>query len=271
MILNLLKLEYKKFKSNSVIQLLIAMFIILMPAAILFGDQIGETPNPFISREAFFNFPTVWEYMGYAANWLSSIFLGFIAIYIVTSEITNKTMRQSIIIGMTRKEYFIGKLSFITLLSLFATLYYILITVIIGVVSAENLDTSKIFDNEWAGLRMFLMSMSYSTFGLMLGLLMRKSGFATFFYLSYVMFLESMIKLGHYQVIPNNSMNYYPMNVTEDLHVNPFFKFLDNVPQKFQDNDIAYVLTHNQAMIATSIYIVIFIGLSYLILTKKDV
>jgi len=269
-ILHLLALEWKKFKGNAVCQLLSIMFLVLMPTLLFFGKELSDVPPPLPSNDVFFNFPTIWEYNGYVGNWLVFFFLGFIAIYIITSEVNNKTLRQSIIIGMTRKQFFLGKLSVIVVLTLFATVLYTICTLVIGGFHADSFSFSAAFDNDQAILRFFLMTLGYLSFGLMLGFVIRRSGIAIFTYLSYIMFIELIIRWAiHFNTFKDNTMNFYPMNAIEDLMPNPFFKYAELIPRK--DLDFSFLLTYNEAIITTSIYIVIFIGLSYWNFMKKDI
>jgi ABC-type transport system involved in multi-copper enzyme maturation permease subunit len=272
MIFHLLILEWKKFKGNAVVQLLVAMFLLLMPSIIFFGKEITNLPAMLPNNSIFFNFPTVWEYQGYVGNWLVFFFLGFIAVFMVTSEVANKTMRQSIIIGMTRKQFFLGKLSAITVLALLATLVYTISTFLIGAFHAESFSFADAMDNNWAIGRFFLMSMGYLGFGLMLGFVIRNSGIATLLYISYVMFIELILRWWlHYYVmdIQNNSVNYYPMNAVEDLMPNPFYKYAELLPR--QDLDFNFLLTLEQATVTSAIYLVIFIGLAWWHFKTKDI
>ena len=74
-----------------------------------------------------------------------------------TSEVSNKTMRQNILNGFTRKEYFLSKLTIAVLLSLYATAIYTLSSIGIGLVSTDVYDLELVFDNNFAIFRFFLI------------------------------------------------------------------------------------------------------------------
>jgi len=190
----------------------------------------------------------------------------------ITSEIGNKTLRQSIIIGMTRKQFFLGKLSAIIVIAFLATIVYSLSAFFIGAYHAENFSFSAAMDNNWAIARFFLMSMGYLGFGLMLGFVIRSSGIAIFFYLSYIIFIELIMRWWlHYYLmdIHNNSLNYYPMNAIEDLMPNPLHKYAEFLPRK--DLDFNFLLTLEHASITSAIYIALFIGLAWWHFKSKDI
>ncbi len=266
--INYLKLEYQKWSKNAVITMLLGLFIILNPTVILIGREIPPVPPILITTDVFFQFPTVWDWMGFAGNWLVFFFLGFVSVHIVTSEVSNKTMRQSIINGQTRKEFFLSKLTVILALSVLATLYYVICTFLIGWFNTDNPDLALAFENEWAIPRYFLMCIGYMSLGLMLGIVIRSPGIAVLSYWSYILFLELLLRWQvHYRLIKNESMNYYPANAIEDLQPFPFYKFARFIPQSVDYN---FLLEYNTAMIMTIIYSTIFLFLGYWYLSKKD-
>ncbi len=268
--LNLLSLEIKKFRNNAVVDLFGLMFLITMPTLIFIGKEFKDVPPPLPDNSLFFTFPGVWNYLGYAGNWLVFFFLGFIVLYTVTAEVDYKTMRQNIITGLSRKDYFISKLSVVLSLSVFATLYYAIIALAIGYFHNEPYSFEGAFDNEMAILRFFLMCLGYTSFAMMIGFLLRRSGVAIFFYLCYVLFIELMLKwVVHFRLIQNETINYWPLNAIEDLMPFPPYAFIENIPRK--DLDFPFILPHNHAMIASAIYILVFLGVTYWSFSKRDI
>ena len=246
-------------------------------------------PPPLPANSVFYEFPTVWEYQGYIGNWLIFFFVGFIGIFIVTNEVSYKTLRQNIITGLTRKEYFSAKLLTIIVISVLATLIYAVSTIIIGLIHTPGADLALIFDNNWSITKFFLMSMGYMSFGLLIGFVVRRSGLATFLYLAYIMFLEPIIKWSIFGFLnwdtiqgviddgPEegfsvyNYVNYFPMNVIEDLHPNPFLKLPDNFLKGNEDINYDILLTHHEAIIGSILYIGIFIFLAYRSFLRRDI
>ena len=267
---NLLSLEIKKFRNNAVVDLFGLMFLITMPTIIFIGKEFKNLPPPIPSSSVIFEFPGIWSYLGYAGNWLVFFFLGFIVLYTVTSEVDYKTMRQNIITGLSRKDYFLSKFYIVLSLSVFATLYYVIIALAIGYFHNDPYSLEGAFDNEMAIPRYFLMCLGYTSFALFLGFLIRKSGIAIFFYLCYVIFMEIMLKwLVHFKAFQNETINYWPLNAIEDLMPFPPYTFVDNIPRK--DLDFPFLLSHNHAMITSSIYILLFLGVSYWNFSRKDI
>jgi len=261
-----LQLEWKKFRKNSVVQMLIWIFIIFFPSLVFIGKNAEMTEgNPLISPDTIFSFPGIWEWLGWDGNWMVFFALGFLMVYMISIEMSYKTMRQNIITGMTRTQYFIGKLAVLLSFALFATLLYFVVGLAIGYVHTEDATFSMAMDNQFAIPRYFLMCLAYLSFAMFIGFAIKNSGLAVLTYLSYGILLEPMIRwLGHSQLTDSHfTMHYYPMNAAEDLMPMPSPDFMKGATEKV-------FLTFQEATILSLIYTTIFIVATYLIFTKRD-
>ena len=272
MIIDLLKTEYLKFKKNSTVTILLAFYFIFLPFSIFLGSELKDSIPAFISnKNAFFVFPSTWDYMGYAGSWLVFFFLGVAIIYMTCNEIAYKTLRQGIINGYTRIDFFVAKFSTLVLLAVIATLYYAIITSILGYFNTEDLTLAVYLENISAVARYFLMCMGYFSLALLFAFVLRKSGLAIFLYLSYVIIIEPIIRGGYTYSIGNKYVNYFPMNATEDLMPLPLWRFAEALPQGKQDMDFEFLLSYPTATTLTIIYSIIFLGLAYFSFMKKDI
>lgn len=270
MMFNYLRLEFHKFKKSPVVRLLAIFYVVFFPLGYLFGVEIQDNLPSFIkSRATMLEFPDVWNYMGYGGSWLAFFFLGIIAAYIIGLEYQYKTFRQSIINGMSRHDFFVSKFIAIGTIALLATAYYAIVCFVIGFIHTEN--ASSIFAGNLVMIpRYFLMCLGYMSFAALITLLAKRSGLAVFVYFSYVMIIEHLLKWAiHYKIFPNETVNYYPSNVIEDLTPNPMWSYAEAIPQK--EIDFEFVLNPQAATIATIIYIALFTFASYRIITRSDV
>jgi len=257
----LLQLEWMKLYRLVSFRLFTIFYLVALPALLLTGKRLGDLPPPLMTNEVFFIFPTVWEYLGYIGNWLCFFFFGFLSIISVTLEHSYRTMRQNIITGMSRGQYFRGKLYFILAVCLAATLYYALVGFTIGYFSTETIYWHKVWQNADLIPRYFLMCFGYMSFGLFLGLLIRRTGIALFLYLSYVMFIELILRWGvHMQLFNHRSMHFYPMNATEDLVPAPFLGMADNF---MAQQGFSIYLQPGEAAVTVLVYSAIFLYLGY--------
>lgn len=264
----LLTLEWKKQRRNLPFLVFIFSYLLLLPTLLLSGKRIENLPPPLLTNEVFFMFPTVWEYLGYVGNWLSFFFLGFLSITLVTSEYSYRTMRQNIINGLDRRAYFLSKLYFVLAVALFATLYYTLTALAIGYLNTEAIYAQKVWQHLDYLPRYFLMCLGYMSFGLFLGFLIRRTGIALFLYLTYIMFIEMVLRWGvHFYLFRTRSMHFYPMNAVEDLIPTPFAPDADRF---LQQAGFSLFLRPWEAVGLTLIYTLLFLAVSYWRVQRSD-
>lgn len=266
---DLIKIEILKYKDNALVQLLLLFYTLLMMFAIFVFKNIDNVPV-LGGNESFFQFPTIWEYQSYGGSWLAFIFLGYLGVFLVTSEFDFKTLRQNIITGYSRKDFFLAKFLVALLVSVFATLIFYTATAVIGLFHQDVFSLQEFIDKQdYVILRFFLMTFAYISFGMLCGYLLRKGGLSMFVYFSYILFIEPLFRWWfHYKVIDEGkTMLYYPMNAIEDLVPLPFYKYIATfTPVK----DFNILLNYSEAGIISVLSITVFIVLSYFLIAKRD-
>lgn len=266
--LYLLRLEWKKIRKLTSFRLFSVCYLVLLPAILLIGLRFDELPPPINSNEVFFMFPTVWQYLGYIGNWLCFFFFGFLSIVVVTTEHSYRTMRQNIITGLSRQQYFLSKFYLIFMVSLFAALYYAICGFTIGYFNTEAIYPHKVWQHADYIPRYFLMCFGYMSFGLFLGFLIRRTGIALFLYLAYIMFIELILRWGvHLQIAEHRSMHFYPMNAVEDLVSLPFMEMADEFTSKY---GFSIYLQPWEASITVLVYSALFLYFAYWRVTRSD-
>ena len=268
-ILSLISLEWAKFHKNTVFRAIGIITIVGLSFIILIGKKILDgAPPPLPSSHVLYSFPTVWDYQGYIGSWFVGLVLAFLVIYMITSEVGYKTMRQNIITGLTRKEYFLGKLGFVTVLALGVTALYYISCIIYGMIHTDVYDAELMFDNNWAGLRFFIMSMSYLSFAMLAAIIFKRGFLTLIMYIAYMMALEGIIRLIIIFKFQTRWPNFSPMNATEDLNPFPLLRLPDAFANK--EWDFEFLLTYTEAGIAASIYAVLFVISSWYFFKKTD-
>jgi ABC-type transport system involved in multi-copper enzyme maturation permease subunit len=241
-----------------------------MPVVIfLVKDTFSDMPPPFPSSKEFYEFPGIWDYQGYIGSWWVSLLLGFLAIYMTSSEFSQKTLRQNIITGMKRKNLFWAKIIFLTVISVVATLIYAFSSVITGVVHTDGYDISLVFDNNMAILRYFLLCLGYLSIAFFFVVLFRKGILAIIVYMLYMLVLEPLMMAIYVYQFKNSGRNYFPMNAIEDLMPFPLYKMPDYFINK--EWDFSILLSQQQAMLMAVIYITFFTVISYALFMKRDI
>lgn len=266
-ILYLFQLEWLKVKRYTPFLVLLGMYVVLMPSFML-STKMMNIPKELGGNDAILMFPNIWHTLAYLGNWLSFFVLGFLSVLTITNEFSNRTLRQNIINGLSRTDFFLAKLIYIIALSLFTTLVYVFFALIIGWFHTENIYFSRITEGgQWIG-RYFLMCLSFSAIGLFLGMLLRKSGLSLFLYLTWTFFVEKIIRYGvHRSMIKNETMHYYPLNSTNDLVPPPVPKMLN---QMMENSSFKMYLDPQTAVIVVSVYITLFLAITYFLVKNKD-
>ncbi len=268
--LHLLQFEWKKQKNFNLFKILMIAYVVLLPGALMIGKKIPmEEGMPFNPQTMFFEFPTVWQWLGYTGNWLVFFVLGFLGVLLITNEHEYRTLRQNIITGMHRREFFLSKLYFMIAISVVFTVYYSLCALAIGTLHADDtLYFETVFKNWDYMPRYLLMCMGYMSFGLLTGVLIRRTGIALFVFLVYAMFLEPVIRWSlHLRYIKNKSMHFYPLNAFEDLCPVPIAQMTEGFVKQ---NNFSMLLSPGEAIAASGFYIVLFLFLAYYRLKNSD-
>lgn len=267
----LIQLEWLKFSNHRGLRIGIILYAILFFGGYFAFREIAKVSvNPVIDMVTLTQFPLIWDTNGYIGNWLAFFILGYIGIQLISIEFGNKTFRQNVISGLDRKDFLLSKLLSALLISIGATLFYVILTVALGLIITED-STVGLFA-EGAGLKMlyfFLMNFGYVIAGMFIAFLVRKGSLAIFIYFLYGMFVENILRWSvHSKVVPDGvGMHYYPLNVLEDLTPMPYFAQM----MKMGSPDMELILQPQWAALATAVYLTIFTLVMFRLATKKDI
>jgi ABC-2 type transport system permease protein len=265
-ILYLLELEWLKLRHYLPFLILSGLYIVLLPLSLMAFKSM-PFPKEF-SLNAYFMFPDVWQTVAYAGNWVAYFSLGFISILNITNEFSLKTLRQNIISGISRTDFYLSKVFFMGALCLAATIYYLLLVFLFGLINTETLYVSRVFENSDYFFRYFLMCFSFSSLGFLFGMLFRKSGISLFLYFAYTLFIERIIRyLVLEKVLGSQLIGYMPANATNDLTPFPIPK---GVKSMVNDDSMKIFLNLTEAIITTIIFTILFLYLAYLTIKNRD-
>jgi ABC-2 type transport system permease protein len=265
-----LQIEFEKYRYHNLSKVILGIFTLLFCFIILYAKEVVPNVSPPLpSVETFFEFPTVWDYQGQIGNWLVCIFLGFLVIQQGCQEFSYKTVRQSIINGWTKQDYFVSKFLVVITYATFATLIYAVSTLIYGVIHTSDLDFQIIFDSNYAIPRFWLMSFGYLSFANLLVFLIRRSGLTTIAYFGYIFIFEFLMRMLHLYYFKHRSILFYPINSIEDIMPNPLFKLPDFWMEKAWG--FKPLLTYGEASISALIYSIVIVYLTWVIFKKRDI
>lgn len=265
--IKLLKIDFQKIRGNKVFWVLTGLYALLI-ILFFFGiqgflDDLADeankkSPIPLPGLSAY-SLPDIWHNLVYIAGYFK-IFLGVVVIILITNEYSYKTIRQNVISGMSRWDFLSSKLMTIGMISLGATLLVFIIGLILGTIHTDSITFGKLFDKTEFLLAYFLETYAFLTFAFLIGVLVKRSGFAIGLLLLYYYIVEPV---GRYY-LPDEIGAYLPKKAIGSLVDIPNTSIMRLFGVEFQDyisfTDILVVLG----------YVALFVGLSYWILKKRD-
>lgn len=224
----LLKLEWLKVKNHTPFWVFIGLFVFSNIALILmyhFGTKDNNQAVDMLLGSDVLAFPKIWH----TAAWFCSWALFLLGLYIITNvsnETSFKTHRQNIIDGTSRANFVLGKWLMVLCLAIFATLVYVIITLLYVAIFNSN-SFSKMFDENWWFVGYyFVQCLSYLGLATCLSMVLRKTGLSIVIYLVYVFIIDNLLfamlgqlkpGLGRFMLIEaSDSMIDYPFrNMTK--------------------------------------------------------
>lgn len=272
--IRLLKIELLKVLSYKAFWLMIAFYGILL-AVMIFGipgliDYIAEKsgdPTQFrIFKAIVFNFPDIWQNITFVASmrFFIKIILGLVVIILITTEFHFLTIRANIINGLSRKDFLLGKIEMIILLSLFSTLVIFLSGIYLGFVHSSSKSVTDVFGKMIYLLGYFIEITTYLLFVLLFGILIKKTGLTFILHFVYF-FIEPIIDY----YLPDNIAEYLPINAMNSIIQSPNTSLIKVKTPGF-DYDFQESISGGDVIVCIA-YGVLFIWLSYLVLKKRDI
>jgi len=188
----LLKLELAKLRHARFFKVLLIIWLVsfvILPLGTQFGLLYLSTqvtaPDGFnFTAESIplFDFVDVWQNLGSTYRYIS-IFLGILVVISITDEYRNKTIRQNILDGLSRKEYLISKITLAAWLSVVTSLALLVMGLIMGFIASPVKDIASILHNMPFVLGFTLHLFTFLLFCMTIATLIKRSGLSIGFIL----------------------------------------------------------------------------------------
>lgn len=276
--LRLLSIEFNKLRYSRSSKILIGTYFILITFIALIASiefNIGNI-NFRLADQGIFNFPFIWHFNAFIAA-LLKLFLAIVIVSMMANEYSNRTLKQNLIDGLSKKEFIWSK--FLTLLSfsLASTLFLFVVSLILGLSFSDYTEASIIFSDLEYLLGYFVKLTGFFAFCMFLGVLIKRSAFALGFL--FIWWIIEGITYGvlKFQVfkgadIADKIVQFLPLESMSLLVVEPFSRL--NVVQTAatqlgSELNKDYGIHWYQLLIVI-VWTTIFIYLSYVLLKKRD-
>jgi len=279
--MKLLKLEYYKNLNYTPFKVFTMMYFAILIIFLFMGladfELFGGTIN--LKKEGVYNFPEIWNFTTWAVA-LLKIFLGFIIVFSICQEFSNRMFKQNTIDGLSREEFIGSKLLTITIFTIISTVLVFGITLFLGLNYSTKTDSALIYEEIYFIGSYFLKLFTFFCFLMFLSILLRKSMFVflAFFVLwvgeNIVSGLETFMKVKGTQAAERNEIlqndffvsKLLPLESMSSLIPNPMLRL--NMAKAL---GLKYEFTYPvESIFVCLVWCGLFILGSYLILKKRD-
>jgi len=274
--LRLLTIEFYKLKhSRSSKVLSIAYFVILSFIALIASIEfnLGDFQIR-IADQGIFNFPFIWHFNTWVAATLK-FFLAIVIVSMISNEYSNKTLKQNLIDGLSKKEFMLSKFYTVIAFAALSTLFIFVMTLILGYSFSDYTEFSIVTREMEFLLAYFFKLVGFFSFCLFLGVLVKRSAFALGFLFVWWIFENILYGILRWQTSAETAdavIQFFPLESMKNLINLPFqrLNFIETAANQLQaDIQIDYAV-HWYEVAIVSVWIFLFIYSAYALLKKRD-
>ncbi|MGB3606284.1 ABC transporter permease [Psychroserpens sp.] len=272
--LRLLQLELQKLLLNRASKVLIFISFIL-PFFVIILSSLRINFFGFFTLElghyGLFNFPIVWHITTFFASQFK-FFFAIVVVSMIGNEYSNKTIKQNLIDGLSKKEFILSKFYTIVFFSAVATLLIFIICLCIGLYYSSINEAHLIFRETEFLFAYFLKLVAFFSLCLFLGMLVKRSAFALAFL--FVLWILEWIIYGILtwkldEKTADHIQNFFPLKSMYKLIDQPFQRIAISKAPNGQNFMYDFGVHWYEILIVT-VWTAIFIFLSFRLLKQRD-
>ncbi|RDY60974.1 ABC transporter permease [Flagellimonas nanhaiensis] len=273
----LLQIEFIKLWNNRASKILItSYFVLLTSIALIAAIKFNIGPVKFhLADQGIFNFPYIWHFN----TFITAIFKLFLAIVIVSmmaNEYSNKTIKQNLIDGLSKKEFILSKFLTVISFALTSTIFVFVVSMILGLVYSDYDELSIIFSDLEFLAAFFVKLVGFFSFCLFLGIFVKRSAFALGFLILWAILEQVMFGLLGWKVMSWESAgrikDFFPLESMTNLIKEPFTRLsaVQNIGEQIGENMNFDYHVYWYEFLIVIFWTVLFVYLSYALLRKRD-
>ena len=144
----LLQIEYIKLWNNRSSKILIiSYFVLLTSIALIAAIKFDIGPVKFhLAEQGIFNFPYIWHFNTFVTAFFK-LFLAIVIVSMMANEYSNKTIKQNLIDGLSKKEFVLSKFLTVVAFSLVSTVFVFVVSMILGLIYSDYNELAIIFSD----------------------------------------------------------------------------------------------------------------------------
>jgi ABC-type transport system involved in multi-copper enzyme maturation permease subunit len=194
----------------------------------------------------------------------------------MANEYSNKTIKQNLIDGLSKKEFILSKFLTVISFALISTVFVFVVSMILGLIYSDYNEISIIFSDMEFLLAFFIKLVGFFSFCLFLGILVKRSAFALGFLILWQVFegfVRGMIRWKLFDGETTDAiMGFFPLNSMFNLIKEPFSRLsaVQTVADQIgEELALDYHVQLYEILIVIG-WTAIFVYLSYALLKKRD-
>ncbi len=273
----LLQIEFIKLWNNRASKvLIIAYFVLLTSIALVAAIKFDIGPIKFhLADQGIFNFPYIWHFNTYVAA-LFKLFLAIVIVSMMSNEYSNKTIKQNLIDGLSKKEFILSKFLTVISLSLISTVFVFTVSLILGIIYSDFNELPIVFSDLEFLLAFFLKLVGFFAFCLFLGILVKRSAFALGFLILWSIIEQIVFGILGWKFVSWNTAeaikSFFPLQSMSNLIEEPFsrLKAVQSVVKEIGEQVNLDYQVHWYEILIVLCWTVIFVYLSFALLKKRD-
>jgi ABC-2 type transport system permease protein len=270
-------IEFEKLRTNRSSRILIgAYFFLLTSIALIAAINFDIGPIEFhLADQGIFNFPYIWHFNAFIGA-LFKIFLAVVIVSMTANEYSNKTIKQNLIDGLSKREFLHSKWILILVLSGISSLFIFSVSLILGSIYSDYNELSIIFKDLEFLVAYFIKLTAFFGFCLFLGTAIKRSAFALGFLGIWQMFegiCFGMLKWKSPSWIDAEAIfRLFPLNAMSNLIPEPFSRLsaVRNLANQIGEDIVGSVQVEWLDVGIVLIWCVIFYSLTYRLLKRRD-
>jgi ABC-type transport system involved in multi-copper enzyme maturation permease subunit len=275
--LRLLQIEFIKLWNNRASKvLIISYFALLTSIALIAAIKFDIGPVKFhLAEIGIFNFPYIWHFNTFVTGFFK-LFLAIVIVSMMANEYSNKTIKQNLIDGLSKKEFVLSKFLTVLTFALVSTVFVFVVSLILGLIYSDYDELSIIFSDLEFVFAFFVKLVGFFSFCLFLGILVKRSAFALGFLILWQI-LEGITRgLIRWKLFDGDTtdtvMGFFPLQSMFNLVKEPFTRLeaVQTVADQVGEQITLNYGVHWYEVLIVLVWTAIFIYGSYALLKRRD-
>ncbi|MDO1514038.1 ABC transporter permease subunit [Maribacter confluentis] len=275
--IRLLQIEFIKLWNNRASKVLIISYFALLTSIALFAAiKFDIGPVQFhLADQGIFNFPYIWHFNTFITAFFK-LFLAIVIVSMMSNEYSNKTIKQNLIDGLSKKEFILSKFLTVISFSLISTIFVFVVSLILGLVYSDyNEFVIIVTDLKFLPI-FFIKLMGFFSFCLFLGILVKRSAFALGFLILWQVFEGIFRGILRWKFFDEETtdiiMNFFPLQSMFNLIKEPFSRLgaVQSVAHQIGTEVALNYNTYWYEVLIVLVWTALFVYLSYGLLKKRD-